>query len=308
MRYLTTLIAGILAISILAGGVRAEEGFARRTLGWGHVFNNDYIGDGGDRWQTGSYFLSVLRGPRWTGDLPERPFSVMEYRFGASIIAPSDLVTPAAIDRRYVGRLHFGANTYWQAHGAELRLGLGAVTIGPDTGVSDLHGTFHRWISAPQPLVAANELGNRIIPVISGEAAREYRLGATTIRPFVAARAGDEEILRAGVDLSFGPHEGGALWLRDEITGQRYVGISGQDIAPPWAFTLGADAARVFGSDYFPSADGVAYEETRYRARAGVNMRFGGVGLFYGVTWLSEEFAGQPEGQVLGSLRLRMNF
>lgn len=30
--------------------------------------------------------------------------------------------------------------------------------------------------------------------------------------------------------------------------------------------------------------------------------------VFYGVTWLSEEFEEQPEGQVLGAVNLRLRF
>ena len=56
---------------------------------------------------------------------------------------------------------------------------------------------------------------------------RPVDLGWAEVRPFVEGRAGDESLLRAGVDLRFGQRERGALWLRDEITGQRYVGVSG---------------------------------------------------------------------------------
>jgi hypothetical protein len=42
--------------------------------------------------------------------------------------------------------------------------------------------------------------------------------------------------------------------------------------------------------------------------RAGVAWRGPRFGVFYGVTWLSPEFVGQPDAQLLGSLRFRMNF
>lgn len=45
----------------------------RVTLGWGRLLNNDALGDGKDRWRTGSYVLSRVRGPSWTGALPEMP-------------------------------------------------------------------------------------------------------------------------------------------------------------------------------------------------------------------------------------------
>lgn len=309
-------IAGYLAVMCaaiaLAGPAPAEEAEAafggRETLGWGRIFNNDYIGDSQDRWQTGSYFVSMLRGPGWEGALPARPFEVMEYRFGLSIVAPSDLVTPAVVDRRYAGRLHFMAASHWQMRGLETRLGLGLVAVGPDTGVSGLHGDLHDLLSMPQPLVADDQLGNKIYPVLSAELGREFALGGAALRPFAEARLGDEDFVRLGVDLAFAGREPGALWLRDEITGQRYAGISGTAPQGVAAFTLGADLAHVFDSAYFPKADSVDFEPTRYRLRAGVSTRIGLGGLFYGLTYLSEEFKGQPEGQVLGSLRMRLVF
>ena len=98
----------------------------------------------------------------------------------------------------------------------------------------------------------------------------------------------------------------GALWLRDEITGQRVVGISGNSSPGAW-FTLGADFGHVWSSAYLPE-DEIELSDTRTRVRAGVNMRHGDFGVFYGVTWLSKEFEAQPEGQVLGTLRVRANF
>jgi hypothetical protein len=192
--------------------------------------------------------------------------------------------------------------------GLESRLGLGLVAVGPDTGVSDLHGDLHDLFSMPQPLVADDQLGNKIYPVLAAELGREFALGGAVLRPFAEARLGDEDLLRLGFDLAFAGREPGALWLRDEITGQRYTGISGSAPQGVAAFTLGADLAHVFDSAYFPKADGVDFEPTRFRLRAGVSTRIGFGGLFYGLTYLSEEFKGQPEGQLLGSLRMRLVF
>lgn len=305
---LKQILPGALALMCLCAPALAEP-FSQeyQTLGYGRLFNNDHLGDGGDRWQTGSYNISVVRGTGWEGAMPAAPLEVIEYRIGSSIIAPSDLRSPPPGDRRYAGRLHLGANTYFDFKGLETRLGAELVAVGPDTGVSGLHEDLHRIFSSPRPVVAANQLPNHLYPVLSGEIGRPLALGRAELRPFAEARLGDEDLLRAGVDLSFGAREAGALWLRDETTGQRYVGISGESDPRP-AFTLGADVARVVDSAYFPAADGVVAEKMRARLRAGVDARLGMMGVFYGVTWLSEEFEGQPEGQVLGSLRLRVNF
>ena len=146
---------------------------------------------------------------------------------------------------------------------------------------------------------------------ISPEAASGGAIGlievkGTGLRVFSEARAGDESFLRAGFDWQFGARETGALWVRDEITGHRVVGISGTSKPGMW-FTLGADIAHVWDSVYLPS-DEIEMTGTRVRARAGVNLRRGDSGLFYGLTWLSKEFETQSEGQVLGTLRMRMSF
>lgn len=299
----------LLAALLVPAVARAEIDFSgRSTLGVGRFFNNDYLGDGKDRWQTGSYNISVVRGVSWDGALPSRPFEIMEYRFGGSIIAPSVLRNPPPGDRRYVGRLHFAAKTHFAPlPGTEADLGLGFVATGPGTGISDLHTSLHRLFSAPRPVVAQDQLGDHVYPVLDGEIGRPVDLGWAEARPFLESRAGDESFLRAGIDFHFGQREQGALWLRDEITGQRYVGISGTG-GEGTSFVLGADIAHVFDSSYFPAADGVDFEPTRKRLRAGLSTTLGPVGLFYGVTWMSEEFVGQPEGQVVGSLRARVNF
>ena len=61
----------LLALSPLAAPVaaRAEDQVA---LGWGRLFNNDFLADMQDRWHTGSYSVSQMRGLHWRGTLPTR--------------------------------------------------------------------------------------------------------------------------------------------------------------------------------------------------------------------------------------------
>jgi hypothetical protein len=47
------------------------QGYER--LGYGRIVNNDLVGDGEDRWQTGSVTTSRVWGPGWYGALPTRP-------------------------------------------------------------------------------------------------------------------------------------------------------------------------------------------------------------------------------------------
>ena len=297
-------LAGVLLVAAVP--LAAQE---RMTLGIGRMFTNDYLGDGEDRWRTGGYQISVLRGPIWEGTLPTQPGSLLEYRLRSEIIAPSELSTPPAGDRRYAGVLSFGMHSHFALGTAEAVAGLDLVAMGPQTGVGEVHDWLHEQVSAPAVSVVDDQIGNRIVPTLSGELGRSFALGGhAELRPFAEARVGDETLVRVGADLSFGQIEHGALWSRDTVTGHRYVSISGTS-QPGASFVLGGDAAYVAQSVYLDGgSDDPEPEENRFRVRAGMQLRSERMGLFYGATWLSEEFEGQPEGQLLGSVRWRMNF
>ncbi|WP_164738247.1 lipid A-modifier LpxR family protein [Frigidibacter oleivorans] len=301
-----SLVALAGALMVFAAPVLAEE---RVLLGIGRMFSNDRIGDGDDRWRTGSYQISVIRGPFWEGQAPGRFGALLEYRLRGEIIAPSELSTPPAGDRRYAGVLTFGLHSHATLGPGEMRAGIDLVAVGPKTRVSAVHDWLHEQGSMPSVSVADDEIGNRLIPTLSAEIGRAFAMGdSAELRPFVEGRAGDETFLRVGADLSFGAIETGALWGRETATGQRYVAVGGQS-RPGASFVLGGDAAFVADSPYLDGdgADPEA-EDMRYRLRAGMQLRSQSFGVFYGATWLSEEFEGQPEGQVLGSLRVRMDF
>lgn len=302
------LVRAVLCGALLVAAVplAAQE---RMTLGIGRMFSNDYLGDGEDRWRTGGYQISVLRGPIWEGALPARPGSLLEYRLRTEIIAPSELSTPPAGDRRYAGVLSFGMHTHFALGTGEAATGIDLVAIGPQTGVGRVHDWLHEQVSAPSVDVVEDEIGNRLIPTLTGELGHSFEFGGNAVlRPFAEARVGDETLMRVGADLNFGQIERGALWSRDTVTGQRYVTVSGTS-SPGASFVLGGDAAYVADSVYLNGgSNDPEPEDARFRVRAGMQVRGESMGLFYGATWLSEEFEGQPEGQVLGSLRLRMNF
>jgi hypothetical protein len=108
------------------------------------------------------------------------------------------------------------------------------------------------------------------------------------------------------VDARFGGFDDEALLVRDPVTGQRLVGIQGGN-GGGWSFAAGGDIAYVGQSVLLPSA-GPEAESVRLRARGGVNFAFGPSSFFYGVTYLSEEFEGQYEGQLVGSMSLNLRF
>ena len=60
------------------------------------------------------------------------------------------------------------------------------------------------------------------------------------------------------------------FYLRDVVTGQMSRAIEGP--AGGFGYILGADAAYVGDSIYFPAASGLETEALRYRARAGLSV------------------------------------
>lgn len=302
---LCTLIAAVALATLAPAAPATAQG--REGLGWGRFFTNDFLGDGQDRWRTSSYGISRLRGPAWTGRLPDRPGAILEYRLRADIIAPENLTAPAPGDRRYVGLVSAGVHSHFALQGAEAAMGLDMVITGEQTGLSALQRDLHELFDMPPPNAAANQLPDRVYPTLVAELGKPYRFGRRlTLRPYAEAQAGAETFARLGGDLTFGGYGTGGLMLRDAVTGQRFLGVA-DDRSPGLSLTLGGDVAHVFDSEYLP-ADGPAAEETRSRLRAGVHWQGRKSSAFYGLTWLGEEFTGQRSGQVVGSVRLNLRF
>ncbi len=288
----------------LATGPAAAEG-----LGWGRLFSNDGLGDAQDRWRTGAWTLSRVWGPDWNGRLPARPGEIVELRFHSEIIAPANLERPGRNDRRYAGILSLGLHTHYEQRGWQVSLGADLVFTGPQTGMDDLQSAIHRTLGVASPeAAAARQIPDAVYPTLVVELGREVDLGPARLRPFVEGQAGLETLLRAGADLTFGGHGAGGLMLREITTGQRYRGIAGA--APPGlSLTLGADIARVWDSALLPDGGSAVLSPSRSRLRAGVAWQGrGGASAFYGLSWLSREFRGQPEAQLVGSLTFNLRF
>lgn len=270
------------------------------------MFVNDVIGDGEDRWRTGGYTVSWMRGTRWN-DLPATMGEVLELRARAEVIAPANLTRPPAGDRRYAGVLALGVHSHFDHHGWDTRLGADLVLIGPQTGLASFQKLIHRLADMPSPRVASNQIGNRLRPTLSAETGRDLSFGAVTLRPFVEAQAGVETFVRTGADLTIGHIADGALMLRETVTGQRYRAISGTG-APGLTFVMGGDIARVFDSALLPEDGAAVAGKTRSRLRAGLHWQGEQSEVFYGVTMLGKEFDQQPDPQVTGALSLRFRF
>lgn len=291
----------------LVAGVAAAEGNTR--LGYGRLITNDYIGDGHDRWRTGSVASSRVWGPSWQGELPEEFGSILEFRLNGEIMAPDNLVTPAAGDRRFAGSWSIGLHTHYQRNSVDIAMGLDMVLTGPMTQLGDFQQGLHDLLgveSASDATLGA-QIGDGVHPTFVLEMGRDLSFGETvTLRPFLEARAGAETLVRAGADLTLGRVGQGELLVRDPANGQRYRVI--QQNTPGYSLILGGDVAYVHDSVFLPESDGYTLSDSRNRLRAGLHWQGERSSIFYGLTWLGEEFQGQGEGQLVGSMRLNLDF
>lgn len=296
------LIAGAICAALPA---QAED---RVTLGWGRMFSNDALGDQKDRWRTGGYQVSRVRGYSWDGALPTTPGELLEFRASAQIAAPVDLVSPPPTDRRYAATLSFGLHTQFDWRGNDVSIGGDLVFIGPQTGISNFQKWIHNMVGLEEPTVIDQQIGNGIYPTLDAEMGRKIALGdRAELRPFVQAQAGVESLVRIGGDLVIGSLGRDDMMVRESVTGQRYRTVEGtrdQSVS----FILGGDVARVFDSALLPENGVATLSEDRSRLRAGVHWQGEKASLFYGVTYLSKEFDQQPEGQLVGGLNLNVKF
>ncbi|WP_306151737.1 lipid A-modifier LpxR family protein [Roseovarius sp. MMSF_3281] len=310
---MTRLFAAVLATALALAGfaVNSAQAEGRGYLGHGRLITNDVIGDGYDRWRTGSIALSYLWGPEWQGQRPDAFGRMLELRFNAEIMGPENLAAPAAGDRPYAQMLTMGLHSHFMAGASEVALGADVTVTGPQLGLDTVQEALHDALGGldPAPATKAAQIGNDVHATAVMELGRTYRLGSggTALRPFVEARLGAESMLRAGADVMFDGLGAGGLMLREPVTGHLYKGID--DETEGLKFVLGGDLAYVADSIFLPSSRGYRLTDTRNRLRAGVHWEgAGGSKLFYGVTWLDKEFKAQRQSQVVGSIRLDLKF
>ncbi|SEO12738.1 hypothetical protein SAMN04488103_11286 [Gemmobacter aquatilis] len=301
------MLAAAVALSAILGQGTAAQAEERVTLGFARLFTNDALGDTHDRWRSGSYYVSRFRAPRWGGSLPTQFGELLEFRLRTEIIAPESLTDPTP-DRRYVGVIAPGMATHFDMGGVETLLGAELVFTGPQTGVGRFQREVHDLLGLDEPTVLDSQITDGVHPTVYGEMARSFAVSdRVTLRPFAEAQAGVESYLRFGGDMVVGNFGRGGLMSRDTVTGQRVEGIAGT-INAGTSFTLGGDVAQVFDSVYLPESGTAELTDTRMRLRAGFNWQGERSALFYGVTWLGKEYEDQPDGQVVGSLRLNLRF
>lgn len=297
----------LVLVFLLFGASASASEF--KLIGRAALFSNDYLGDGDDRWRSGSYSRSTFFGPAWDGEMPSG--GVFELRFRGELIAPTEPYKPPTIgERPFVGVAAVGVARHGRTGGLDLRLGADAVFIGPQSGVSSFVTEAHDILGFRASRSTSGELGNDLLPTATFEASRLIAGSARRpfqLRPFVEAQAGAETYARMGVDVLFGQGVAGDLLARDVVTGQLMTVVSMQELA---GFTpmIGMDVARVVDSYFLPESSGLKLENWRMRVRGGVRSMGRTRDVFMGLTWLSPEYKGQPSGQVLGSLSIDHHF
>lgn len=301
--FAAALVTSLAAVSAAHAGDRAK-------LGYGRLITNDYIGDGEDRWRTGSLTSSRVWGPEWTGRAPARFGDLIELRLGAEILAPENLGSPDAGDRPYAGTLSVGVHTHYRWKGFDMAVGADMVITGADTGLGSLQRELHDLlgVDAPSDATLDAQIGDGFHPTLVAEMARVVPIsGDMTLRPFLEGRAGAETLLRAGIDLTVGRIGQGELLIRENATGQRYRVIQNAQYEG-FTFVIGADLAQVVDSIYLPQDRGYDLRNSRERVRAGLHWQGSSASAFYGLTYLGREFEAQEEGQLVGSVRINFNF
>lgn len=294
----------LLALAVFASDVQAD---ARKTLGWGRLFTNDFLGDGDDRWRTGSYAVSLLRGRIWEGRAPDRIGSLLEYRFRSEIIAPANITAPDSNDRRYVGVLSLGLHSHFTRGDYDIAAGVDLVVVGQQTGLDEFQGQLHELLGFPTPNISGFQVADAVYPTALAEVSRDISLGThRQFRPFLELQAGAETLARVGADLTIGSFGENGLMLRDLSSGQLFLGVPGTR-QQGTSFVVGGDAALVADSRYL-ATPGIETETSRYRLRAGIHQKWQAGSAFFGVTYLSPEFESQSEGQFIGSINLRFPF
>jgi hypothetical protein len=280
------------------------SGAAHAELVKTDFFTNDYIGDGHDRWRSGSYtsYLGF--------QLPDQEEASVDLRLRSEIISPwgSSKQDPET-DRPYVGLLGLGLFYNGSASGMDLNLGGELVMVGDQTGISDFQDNFHDTFGFDGYSSEADGgivLDDSVDWMLSAETAVPLSFGENALlRPYIGGQIGYESFARTGIDLTIGNSAGAGQFVRDPVSGfiqpsstDRRTSLGGLN------FYAGADITYVADSEFMPDYGYAQAEDVRTRVRAGLRQSFGPVSVFYGATHLSEEFTTQVESQTVGTISI----
>ena len=295
-----------LILLFLASNASAE-GYS--LVGRTSLFTNDYLGDGEDRWRTGSYSRSTF----FAGSSVENGTSspIFELRLRGEVIAPTEVnLVPQPGERPFVGVVAIGGFRHVSRGDYDVAWGGEVVFVGPQTGVSSFVTEAHDALGFKQPRAATGQLGNKVFPTVYLHTSRLAGASSTIpfdVRPFFEVQAGVETFARIGFDMFFANGVSGPATTRDVVSGQ-IMSVVAKDPVTGFTPSIGFDVARIWDSQFLPSSSGLTVKPWRLRARGGLRSQTQTTEIFYGLSWLSPEYEGQPSGQVLGSLSLDFQF
>ncbi|MFB2593734.1 lipid A-modifier LpxR family protein [Paracoccus sp. p4-l81] len=292
------------AVTAVASPAAAQSwlGALGHPVGGVHVFTNDALGDGHDRWQSTGYGYSRLYEDSFFGN-------TTELRARGQIVAPWSL-RRQPLDRDYGNAIGLAAFSVGQSGTLGYRVGGELLITGDQTRLHNIQRRLHDLFGGSSD----EQIGRNYDHIRNGfhglaQAEVWARLGADRsweLRPYVAAQAGYETSATAGFDLIVGPAAHAPYWVRDVITGTP-VSVNSHE-RRGFSLVAGADVTRLKDSVFFPDYGDVKLKKTQHRARMGVLWRADPVSVFFGQTWLGRQFEGQVEPQRLGVLALDIRF
>jgi len=269
-------------------------------------FTNDALGDGHDRWLTGSYQRSFIFDRHEAGLMRQ-----IELRPRAMIVSPWTTAVQGANDRPYSSILALGAFARGNIGRTETHLGGELILQGDQTGLPSFQAGVHDLLGLDQSYNPRNEndihVGDRLTGRFEFGLARSLRPSESVmVRPYALLIGGSDQSVTAGADLVWGSLSRAESWSRDAATGQ----ILNHEAKHREGFNLvaGLDVSRRYTSMHIPDGSNVLLTKTQTRARIGAQVRLGLFDVFFGQAWMSEGFVGQADTQRLGVLSISRNF
>jgi hypothetical protein len=201
----------------------------------------------------------------------------------------------------------------------ELRVGIEAGWQGDPLPLFDIQEGLHDMAGTGGTAAnLSNSVGSEMLVNLEGRQTWRFHWESpgrdVEIAPFVQASMGmRENSLRVGTDLIVGSALEGRTWGNDLATGALLAGASMPRKGFNWTGFVGADLGYV-ASDAFldggfaGNGPSVGREPVTARVRGGVLLEYDNVGIGFSLNWLSKEFRGQSEGQVIGAIQMKYRF
>lgn len=207
MKYNYIVVA--LLAQMTAVQVAADTGYD--YLGYGRLVTNDLLGDGKDRWRTGS--VSAFRMyVQEDVDLKHLKLGqAVELRTHFEVVAPSDLQDDSGGDRPWGGAISLGLHSPFHYGSLQMSLGADVHVIGQNSGLTGFQQDLHKGLGIKHAgdAVSNNQIKDEI--VMGGAAEAAYPIGLSDrvqARPYGEVRAGLEDVARVGMDVFL------ALWMQ----------------------------------------------------------------------------------------------